>query len=612
MPSSPLTALGGFAMSKRAGSRPPADRPGSTRPGQSRLEAAVREAAAHEAPDRDPAYAEKPAREAPARDASGLEAAVSHAAVHEEPVREAESAQASGHDASALEEAVSEASGRQEAVSYEPLTETPAAEAPEHEAPAREAETREAQSREAEARQAVARAREAEAREAQAREAREAREIEARKAAAREADAREARAREAKAPATPVREAAASAQPQRPGQPTPPARPQTTPPEAAKPDRPRPVTIKPSRVEPGRPKLSPVEPLPTDSAPPSANDNEPPWSQVIATTLQLWLGRRLRGGRDTLARPARRSRRWIGAIGLAIVVFAAGALTIALVQNNNGGRPAASNGGHAHTGRTIQPVKLSGPALQAAARNRQQAAAWIAAQVSHAAIVSCDPVMCQALTAARFPAGNLLPLGPSATDPMGSDLVVDTTVLRNQLGSRLQSIYAPAVLASFGSGETGVSVRIEAPDGGSAYLVAQRADLLARQQDGQQLVGSRSLHLAAGAQQSIAAGEVDSRLLATLVALLGQHFPVYVYRFGDQGPGASPGVPMRMMRIAALAQSGHGASSYQHLVQHFLAQQQPPYRASVSVLHLSGAKTVIQIEFSAPSPLGLLGAHSGQ
>lgn len=546
MPSSPLTALGGFAMSKRAGSRPPADRPGSTRRGQSRLEAAVRDAAAHE-----------------------------------EPVREEASAQVSGHDASALEEAISEASARQEAISYVPLAETPdlpaAAEAPEREAPAREAEAREAR--------------------------------------AREAKAREAKAREAQAPATPVREAAASAQPQRPVQPTPSVHPQTAQPEAAKPDRPQLATIKPSRVEPGRPKLAPPEPPPTASAPPSppaVNDNEPPWSQVIATTLQLWLGRRLRRGRDAMARPARRSRRWLGAIGLAIVVFAAGALTIALVQNNNGGRPAASNGGHAHTGRTTQPVKLSGPALQAAARNRQQAAAWIAAQVSHAAIVSCDPVMCQALAAARFPAGNLLPLGPSATDPMGSDLVVDTTVLRNQLGSRLQNVYAPAVLASFGSGATGVSVRIEAPDGGSAYLVAQRADLLARQQDGQQLLGSRGLHLAAGAGRSIAAGEVDSRLLATLVALLGQRFPVYVYRFGDQGPGASPGVPMRMMRIAALAQSGHGASSYQHLVQRFLASQQPPYRASVSVLHLPGAKTVIQIEFAAPSPLGLLGAHSGQ
>ena len=63
-----------------------------------------------------------------------------------------------------------------------------------------------------------------------------------------------------------------------------------------------------------------------------------------------------------------------------------------------------------------------------------------------------------------------------------------------------------------------------------------------------------------------------------------------------------------MMRIAALVQRGQHASSYLHSVLHFLASQQPPYRASVQVLHLPGAKTSIQIEFAAPSPLGLL-AH---
>ena len=85
---------------------------------------------------------------------------------------------------------------------------------------------------------------------------------------------------------------------------------------------------------------------------------------------------------------------------------------------------------------------------------------------------------------------------------------------------------------------------------------------------------------------------MDTRLLVTLVALMGQRYPVYVYRFGDAGPGATPGVPMRMMRIAALVQRGPHASSYLHSVLRFLAAQQPPYRASVHVLHLPGAKTV--------------------
>ncbi len=154
-----------------------------------------------------------------------------------------------------------------------------------------------------------------------------------------------------------------------------------------------------------------------------------------------------------------------------------------------------------------------------------------------------------------------------------------------------------------------VEVRVDAPDGAPAYLDLQRADLLARQQDGQQLAGNHSLHLTAAARRAISAGQVDTRLLVTLVALMGQRYPVYVYRFGDAGPGATPGVPMRMMRIAALVQRGPQASRYLHSVVRFLAEQQPPYRASVHVLHLPGAKTVIQIEFSAPSPLGLL-AHA--
>ena len=337
----------------------------------------------------------------------------------------------------------------------------------------------------------------------------------------------------------------------------------------------------------------------------------PPWSQVIATTLQLWLGRRVRRGRDALAEPVRRSRRWVGALGLAIVVFAAGALTIVLAQHHGGqgGHPASGSRGRAHTTGSANPVKLGRAALEAAAQNRQQAAVWIAAQVSHAAIVSCDPVMCQALTKAGFPAGDLLTLGPSATDPMGSQIVVDTTVLRNQLGSRLPNVYAPAVIAAFGTGASRVDVRVDAPDGAAAYVDLQRADLLARQQDGQQLAGNHSLHLAAPARQAISAGEVDTRLLVTLVALMGQRYPVYVYRFGDAGPGATPGVPMRMMRIAALVQRGPHGTSYLHSVVRFLAEQQPPYRASVHVLHLPGAKTVIEIEFSAPSPLGLL-AHA--
>jgi hypothetical protein len=562
-------------------------------------------------PDTEGPDTEAPVHEVPARETAGHEAKVSEIPVGETPIRPTPAAAAPVRHAPVREAPVS---GPDAAASNPPVRETPVRETPVRETPVRETPVREAPVPETH----VA---ETSVPETPVRPPAPGVPIPGSPTGAAPGSSQPRPGQPSTGQPSPVRPETAKPDPAKPhaANPSPakpdpakptPSKPDVAPPESAKTDRPRPATIKPSRVEPGRPKTSPPEPPPAPPATPADREGAPPWSQVIATTVQLWLGRRVRSGRDALASPV--SRRWAAALGLAIVVFAAGALTIALAQNRGGqgGHPASgSSSGRAHTTGSPNPVQLSPAALQAAARNRQQAAAWITAQVSHAAIVSCDPVMCQALTGAGYPAGDLLTLGPSATDPMGAQIVVDTTVLRNQLGSKLPSVYAPVVISGFGTGASRVDVRVEAPDGAAAYAVSQRADLLARQQAGQQLLGDHGLHLAAAARRAIAAGDVDSRLLVTLVALMGQRYPIYVYRFGDVSPGATPGVPMRMMRIAALVQRGQHASSYLHAVLHFLASQQPPYRASVRVLHLPGAKTSIQIEFAAPSPLGLL-AHA--
>jgi hypothetical protein len=299
------------------------------------------------------------------------------------------------------------------------------------------------------------------------------------------------------------------------------------------------------------------------------------------------------------------------AFGIAIVVFAAGALTIALALGHGSSHATARRATHhaAGTHKGVSAVNLGGGALQQAARNRARASTWVAAEVSHGTIVSCDPVMCAALQRAGFPAGNLLTLGPDATDPMGSQLVVATTAVRSQLGSRLASVYAPVVIASFGSGASRVDVRVEAPDGSSAYLLDQRGDLLARRESGQQLLRNKNLHVTGTARQAVVAGDVDPRLLITLAALTAQH-NVYVYRFGDQGPGAAAGIPMRMVRLAALVPQGHpGKNSYLQSLVSFLRAQQAPYRPNVTVVRNPGHTTAIQIEFPAPSPLGLLGSN---
>src|SRR6202012_4336945 len=91
-------------------------------------------------------------------------------------------------------------------------------------------------------------------------------------------------------------------------------------------------------------------------------------------------------------------------------------------------------------------------ALGVSAATRTTAARWIAAQVAPSAIVACDPVTCAALQADGLTATRLLVLGRAASDPLGSDLVGATSAVRSELGPRLAGVYAPSVIASFGSG----------------------------------------------------------------------------------------------------------------------------------------------------------------
>jgi hypothetical protein len=353
----------------------------------------------------------------------------------------------------------------------------------------------------------------------------------------------------------------------------------------AEPGVPGASTPRPGTPRPGTP--PPAAPRP--AAPKAAAPKEPSWPHVIATTLRLWLQRRVAG------RPGARRRAVV--FGAVIIVFAAGGLTFALAQRQPAPAPRPA--------RSSAPAQLSPGAVAA---NRQAAATWVAAQVSHSVVVSCDPVMCAALQADGFPAGDLLSLSASANDPLGSAVVVSTTALRNQFGSRLPDVYAPVVLAAFGTGPARVDVRVEAPDGGQAYLVTQRADQLARQASGQQLLANKNLHVSAAAGEEIAAGNLDTRLLITLATLAAQVHRVNVIAVGDSGPGASAGVPLRMVELSMLVEPGHPGqnAAYLKAVLAFLKAQRSPFLASVSVLR-QGGDNVVQVEFAAPSPLGLLG-----
>jgi hypothetical protein len=318
-------------------------------------------------------------------------------------------------------------------------------------------------------------------------------------------------------------------------------------------------------------------------APRPAPEVAPSWPQVLGTTVRLWAVRR---------------RTWwrvIGATVVVLVVFAAGGLTVALLRNNGSG--SAARGGSAPSG---TPGLAQ---VQAAAAARQQAAAWVTAQVSHSAVVSCDPAMCAALQARGFPAGDLMTLGSAASDPLGSAVIVATAAVRSEFGGRLTGVYAPTVAASFGSGSARVDVRVYAAGGAAAYLAALRADQAVRQRLGAVLLRNSRVSETSAARAQLAAGQVDTRLLA-IIATLSAGGPVSVAAFGDAGPGASPGVPLRSVELASPPRAKAG---YLRSVLALLNAQQAPYLPnSATIVRLADGRPVVRIEFAAPSPLGLL------
>ncbi len=304
-----------------------------------------------------------------------------------------------------------------------------------------------------------------------------------------------------------------------------------------------------------------------------------------------------------------RWRAWM--IGVAAVAVAVSA---ALVAEAAGAFPAH---GPAPAGAAAPGGAAAGPPAGAAAGSavvRDQAAAWAARQVSRDAIVACDPAMCAALQAHGIAPGNLLVLGPAATDPLGSDVVMATPAVRSRFGRRLVSVYAPVVIASFGAGGLRIDVRAVAPDGAAAYRTALAADLAERRGAGRQLLRNPLIGVSPSARADLAAGRVDGRLLLTLAAV-GAVEPVRVTAFSDSGPRAGPGVPLRAAQLAVPARSGaapRGAPlAALRKVLAFVRAQRPPYLPVRAVIvRGAGGVPLLSLEFGAPSPAGMLQSQS--
>jgi hypothetical protein len=320
-----------------------------------------------------------------------------------------------------------------------------------------------------------------------------------------------------------------------------------------------------------------------------ARKAEPSWGGVLVNTVKLAVLRWRAAGLGRLRVSG--SRSWHARCRFAALVLALAGVAVIVLWLAGGLTGAPSRAARV-------PAAGAGP-LSPAAGAQARAAAWIAGQVGGGAVVACYPGMCAVLQEQGVAAGRLMPLRSAAASPLGASVLVTSTAISGRLAGR----YAPALIASFGSGGNRVEVRAVEPGGAPAYRATLRADLAARRTAGSELLRNPQIRFTGTGAAQLRAGQVDTRLLATLVVLASQ-YSFGVSAFGD----AAPGAPV-LFRAVAIAGIGRGLPAALAM----LRAQNPPYLPAHAA---AVGQTGLSIGFAAPSPLGLLspvlGAGSAQ
>jgi hypothetical protein len=109
-------------------------------------------------------------------------------------------------------------------------------------------------------------------------------------------------------------------------------------------------------------------------------------------------------------------------------------------------------------------------------------------------------------------------------------------------------------------------------------------------------------------RRELAARQVDTRLLSAIGAL-ATPYHLDITGFGAPAAGASPGVPLRSADISlTLPRRGRDAATVNSVKRFLLAQRAPFRPADVTTVRLASGQAVLHVEFTEPSPLGLLGA----
>jgi predicted Ser/Thr protein kinase len=289
------------------------------------------------------------------------------------------------------------------------------------------------------------------------------------------------------------------------------------------------------------------------------------------------------GGRAGWRRPA------TALLASVLLIGVAGGLAIILSRHSP--PPQRSEGSRA----------VGSQELAVEAAIRMQAVSWILRQVSPTAIVSCDAQVCADLAQGGFPTAGLQTLGPGSPDPLGCNLVVATAAIRAQFGARLASVYAPAVIASFGSGKDEIEIREIYADS-TPLSTELRTDLQAWKTSDAELLANGNIKVSATARAQLRRGDIDPRL-PTLIAAMAHAHQLSIVDFGDPSPGGWPASPLRSMDLATHVPH-LPARAYLSWMQTFVNAQRAPYLpASSRLVTLPSGQAVLRIEFDAPTPL---------
>ena len=321
---------------------------------------------------------------------------------------------------------------------------------------------------------------------------------------------------------------------------------------------------------------------------------EPSLAHVIATTLRLWLRRRVLRVADGASVGA---LRWTAVAAVIVVLMsaAAGGVAAGLHSHHAAPRP------HRHMrGQAPSPVSSAQAATTA---NEQAAVAWIMSQVAPGTAVACDQGMCGQLQSAGFPANELGELTPALATPSGSRpaLVVSTPATRAAAGSDL-ALSAPQIIASFGSGSQQVQVRVRGSQTPAAFRTAAQAAIAAAKRSGRNLARNPRLHLLGQSRRELLSGLVDPRLLVVLGKLLAAH-RMYLTGFSDGAPGGWPDELRAVTVVHLFRRVGEHKVSDLGAVLRLIRKQRDSYRPVLREVHQASGAITLTIQFPAPSPV---------